>query len=224
MVLFEGKRLGKAFLDGKRRKFVFRRLSFSFPERGMYGVLGPSGCGKSTLLSLLSGLSAPDEGAILFSGRRICAFDDCEASRFRNEAIGMVFQHYNLLEGFSCYENVILPSLIKGKEAKKRADDLLKMVGLENKTGQDVSTLSGGQKQRVAICRALINSPKAVLCDEPTGALDKANAIHVMDILKTVSESRLVLLVSHDEELISSYLDGALHLPSGQMERRSDHG
>ena len=105
-----------------------------------------------------------------------------------------------------------------GEEQKKKAIGLLEAVGLIRKKDQDVATLSGGEKQRVSICRALINSPKALLCDEPTGALDKANAIHVMEILKKLSASRLILLVSHDKELIAPYLDGALFLPSGKIE------
>ena len=218
MILYQGKNVGKAFQDGKKRRFVFQRCSFSFPDIGMYGILGDSGSGKSTLLSLLSGLSKPDEGRIFFAGKSLDNLNEGGVSKFRNQDIGIVFQHYNLLNGFTCYENVILPSLLHGKEQKKKAIGLLEAVGLIRKKDQDVATLSGGEKQRVSICRALINSPKALLCDEPTGALDKANAIHVMEILKKLSASRLILLVSHDKELIGPYLDGALFLPSGKIE------
>ncbi len=139
--------------------------------------------------------------------------DERAMSSYRSKEIGLVFQHYNLLEGLTSKENVLLPYLISSsRKEKKKAENLLENVGLKEKVDQCVDTLSGGEKQRVAICRALINSPKILFCDEPTGALDKKNSIAIMELLNDVARQTLVILVSHDLELTRPYATGVLDL------------
>lgn len=212
MNLLELRDVGKHF-PSEGKKWVFRHLNFVFPCRGLFLICGPSGCGKSTLLSLLSGLSRPSEGNVYFQNRLINRMDERAMSSYRSKEIGLVFQHYNLLEGLTSKENVLLPYLISNsRKEKKKAENLLENVGLKEKVDQCVDTLSGGEKQRVAICRALINSPKVLFCDEPTGALDKKNSIAIMELLNDVARQTLVILVSHDLELTRPYATGVLDL------------
>ncbi len=212
--------VGKCFKDGSAKKWVFRHLTFSFPEKGMVGILGKSGCGKSTLLSLLSGLSSPSEGRISYSGRNLTSFHEKDWLEFRRREIGFVFQHYNLIPGLSVYQNVLLPSMIKGPaKQREKVDSLLKKVGILKKKTQCVDSLSGGEKQRAAICRALTNSPKMLLCDEPTGALDKDNSRGVAQLLSSISQTRLVIVVTHDEDLFKPFLTETFRLP---WERKAD--
>ena len=206
--------VGKCFKDGSTKKWVFRHLNFSFPEKGMVGILGKSGCGKSTLLSLLSGLSLPSEGKIFYLGKNLASFQEKDWLEFRRKEVGLIFQHYNLIPGLSVYQNVVLPSLIKGPmKGSQEAESLLRKVGLLDKKNRCVDVLSGGEKQRTAICRALINSPRILLCDEPTGALDKENSLSVAKLLKSIAQTRLVILVTHDEKLFKPFLTEAMHLP-----------
>ncbi len=204
--------LGKRFskVEGK---WVFRHLHYCFPDKGLYLIFGPSGCGKSTLLSILAGLAVPTEGKVYFQNKAISSMGEEGLSKYRGKGIGLVFQHYNLLEGLTSKENINLASLISCPSGKpKKAEELLESVGLKEKGKQSVDTLSGGEKQRVAICRAMINSPKVLFCDEPTGALDKKNSILIMDLLSRISKQALVVVVSHDIELTLPYADGTLDL------------
>lgn len=206
--------LGKRFSKGKGR-WVFRHIHYCFPDNGLYLICGPSGCGKSTLLSLLSGLAIPTEGKIYFQNKAISSMGEEGLSRYRGSDIGLVFQYYNLLEGLTSKENIDLAALIsRTYRSGKKSQRLLEEVGLKVKERQNVDTLSGGEKQRVAICRAMVNSPKVLFCDEPTGALDKKNSIMVMDLLSDISKKTLVVVVSHDIELTSLYANGTLDLGS----------
>lgn len=218
MKLFEARNLGKNFPNGKTRKWVFRHVDFALPEKGLISIEGKSGSGKSTLLNLLALLEKPDEGSVLFAGKRLSSLSEKEKLSFRQKGIGMVFQHYNLIEGATALENVSLASSFQGKEKKKEALSLLEKCGLKDKKSQNVNTLSGGEKQRVAICRALINHPLALLCDEPTGALDEKNSLLIMDLLKEISKTKLVVLVSHNHELVERYSDEILSLKEGKLD------
>ena len=210
MSLIQLKNIGKWVPDGKKKRWLFRHVNLNLPSKGFFAVSGPSGCGKSTFLSLLSGLSKPNEGKIKIGKSELTGFSSNQLSVYRQKVVGLVFQHYNLIDYLSALENVTLPGLFSGTEQKKlnkKAKELLFEVGLKGKEKQAVGSCSGGEKQRIAICRALINDPYVLLCDEPTGALDEASSETVMQILKRVSEKRLVVIVSHNQKLLDEYVD-----------------
>lgn len=210
MSLVQLKNVGKWVPDGKKKRWLFRHVNLSLPSKGFFAVSGPSGCGKSTFLSLLSGLSKPSEGKIKVGKAELNGFSSSQFSSYRQKIVGLVFQHYNLIEYLTALENIALPGSFHGADLKKmrsKAMRLLSEVGLSGKEGQIVGSCSGGEKQRIAICRALINDPYVLLCDEPTGALDEESSENVMRILKKASEKRLVVLVSHNQKLLDRYVD-----------------
>ena len=165
-------------------------------------VMGPSGCGKSTLLNLVAGLDVPDEGEITVAGVPVTGRTEDDLARMRRKHMGIVFQFFNLLEGMTVLENVVLPSVIAGrrrKMAETRARDLLDLLGIGDKAGAVPGVLSGGQRQRLAIARALANSPTLLLADEPTGALDSAGGAEIIELLRRLHASgQTIILVTHD--------------------------
>jgi lipoprotein-releasing system ATP-binding protein len=185
-------------------------------------IVGPSGAGKSTLLHMLGGLDRPTSGRVHVDGTDIYRLSDVRRASFRNSRIGFVFQFYHLLPDFTVLENVMMPALIgctdNSRDRKARAMDLLKTVGLENRSHHRPSELSGGEMQRAAIARALVNSPQILLCDEPTGNLDSKNRDAVYELLfKMKSGSGMTLvIVTHDGE-ISKRSDRAIHIKDGMV-------
>ncbi|HEY4378017.1 MAG TPA: ABC transporter ATP-binding protein, partial [Acidimicrobiales bacterium] len=178
-------------------------------ERGEFAALmGPSGCGKSTLLNLVAGLDQADEGTIALDGTRIDGQREDDLARMRRTHIGIVFQFFNLLEGMSALENVVLPAVVAGssrKRAEARARDLLDLLGLGDKAKAAPGTLSGGQRQRLAIARALANEPTLLLADEPTGALDSAGGDEIMELFRRLhAGGQTILLVTHDDEVAAA--------------------
>ena len=165
-------------------------------------VMGPSGCGKSTLLNLVAGLDVPDEGEITVAGEPVTGRTEDDLARMRRKHMGIVFQFFNLLEGMTVLENVVLPSVIAGrrrKMAETRARDLLDLLGIGDKASAVPGVLSGGQRQRLAIARALANSPTLLLADEPTGALDSAGGAEIIELLRRLHASgQTIILVTHD--------------------------
>lgn len=187
--MFEVRNLSKSFpIDGSRESVVLHEVSFTLPDKGFYFVIGKSGCGKSTLLNLLMGLMKPDEGSIFFEGKDVSKFNNAELSDYLKDDIGIIFQSYNLLNGYTVKENLKIASSIKGVDEKEKINTLLLRYGLYDKEDFLVDKLSGGEKQRLALIRALISSPKILFCDEPTGALDKANSLLLMEELRTLSK------------------------------------
>jgi putative ABC transport system ATP-binding protein len=164
--------------------------------------MGPSGCGKSTLLNLVAGLDVPDEGEITVAGEAVTGRTEDDLARMRRKHMGIVFQFFNLLEGMTVLENVVLPSVIAGrrrKMAETRARDLLDLLGIGDKASAVPGVLSGGQRQRLAIARALANSPTLLLADEPTGALDSAGGAEIIELLRRLHASgQTIILVTHD--------------------------
>ena len=200
--------------------YALKGVTFALPEKGMVALLGKSGSGKSTILNLIAGFLKPSKGSIRIDGISLGAMDDSQRADYRLSKIGFIYQHYNLLNGVSALENVMLPGLMKGKEkkAKEKARALLNRFGLSAKQNTKIDVLSGGEKQRVAICRALMNDPSLLLCDEPTGALDEKNAKATMEILKEVAKERLVLMVSHNQALVDEYCDRQIHIQEGRVD------
>ena len=166
-------------------------------------VMGPSGCGKSTLLNIVAGLDVPDEGSVAVAGQSLVGQTDSQLAVMRRNHVGIVFQFFNLLEGMSVLENVVMPALIAGtkrKAAETRARDLLDLLGIGDKAKQSPAALSGGQRQRLAIARALANEPTLLLADEPTGALDSAGGEEVLELFTRLhSGGQTILMVTHDQ-------------------------
>lgn len=211
------KNIDKSFDKNK----LFNNLSMSFPERGLIALCGPSGCGKTTLLNILSGLIKVDKGNIFHDTIDITSLDDDKLSIYRLKNYGFIFQDFKLFETETVFNNIALPldSLTRtsNRIKKRKIEDLLSLVHLEKKINQNVNLLSGGEKQRAAIARALINSPNVIFADEPTGSLDEKNADEVMNILKVVSSYSLVIMVSHDLDLVRKYANKIIHMEDGTI-------
>jgi putative ABC transport system ATP-binding protein len=184
-------------------------------------VMGPSGCGKSTLLNLIAGLDTPTDGEISVAGESLAGKDENDLAKMRRKHIGIVFQFFNLLEGMSVLENVTLPAVIAGmprKQAETRARDLLDLLGLADKAKNAPGVLSGGQRQRLAIARALANSPTLVLADEPTGALDSAGGVEVMELFRRLhKDGQTIMLVTHDVK-VAENADRIVKMRDGKIE------
>ena len=216
--MIELKNVYKSYKTGKKRYEVLKNVNLSFPDKGLLSILGPSGCGKTTLLNLIGGLDVPTSGEIIVNGKSTSKYRSRDWDNYRNNYIGFVFQNFNLLENNSVYNNVELTlrlSRVKRKNRKELVEKALQEVGIFHLANTKVKKLSGGERQRVAIARAIVNNPEIVLADEPTGSLDSATSIEIMEILKKLSENRLVLLVSHNIELVEKYSDHIIELNDG---------
>lgn len=167
--------------------------------------MGPSGCGKSTLLNVVAGLDRVDEGTIDVAGERITGRDDDWLARFRRRHVGIVFQFFNLIDGVSALENVVLAAMLGGvrrRAAESRARDLLDLLGLGDRAGQMPAALSGGERQRLAIARALVNEPTLLLTDEPTGALDSDGGQEVLELFRRLhARGQTIIMVTHAEDV-----------------------
>ncbi len=185
--------------------------------------MGPSGSGKSTLLAILGALEAPSSGTVMLDGKNPFALSEPDLAKFRNEKIGFVFQDHCLLPQCTVFENVSIPTLVGASDAgaAERAKSLLDQVGLSARLGHLPSQLSGGEKQRVAIARALIREPRLLLCDEPTGNLDRKSADAVADLLLDLHRRRetILILVTHSDKLAARVPVG-YELVDGRLERR----
>ncbi len=222
MPLLELKNVTKIYkTNDSRIKYALKNFSIMLPSSGLVALVGKSGSGKSTLLNLISLLDNPSEGKIYFNKEDISKWKDKRKTKYHNQDIGMIFQHYQLLEDHSAIYNIMLPSLILGvKESRAKEDAITLLEGInfpKKLYEQKVSNLSGGEKQRVAILRSFINNPKIILADEPTGALDSNNSLAIMDILKNASKKKLVIIVSHNQSLVERYADRIISIKDGKL-------
>ena len=195
-------------------------FSYSFLNRGLVGIYGDSGCGKTTLLNLIGGIDTLTSGDILIDNKSLTKFKNKELDAYRNQEIGFIFQDDNLIDNLNVFENVSLAlSLrkINNKRRKELVSESLKEVGILDKEKKYPSELSGGEKQRVTIARALIKKPRIILADEPTGSLDKENSFEIMKILKELSKKYLVIVVSHDENLLNEFSDEIIKIAKGKI-------
>lgn len=214
------KNIVKDYGQGSEVFHALNGVSLSFGEKGFVAILGHSGCGKTTLLNILGGLDRPTSGNMIVDGKDTSSFSTNDFDSYRNFKIGFIFQEYNLLPEMSALNNVKIALDIRrvGKEsADKLARTALKKVGLENKADNKPHQMSGGQCQRVSIARAIVGNPSIILADEPTGALDSKSGRDVMEILKSISKDRLVIMVTHNEELAKQYTDRIIRLSDGKV-------
>ena len=200
---------------------VIHDITLELPERGLVVLLGPSGSGKTTLLNVLGGLDKVQSGSIEFEKQIINRYSSRVWDEIRNKDVGYIFQNYNLLKGLTVYDNIALTlnmvGVVDKDEIDKRIDYILSNIGMGNFRKRRAFQLSGGQQQRVAIARALAKNPKVIIADEPTGNLDSKNTIDIMNIIKKISKTKLVVLVTHEEELADFYADRVIKLKDGQI-------
>jgi putative ABC transport system ATP-binding protein len=200
---------------------ALRGVDLTLGDGEFVAIMGPSGCGKSTLLNLVAGLDTADDGEIVLAGEQVTGKTEDELARMRRRHIGIVFQFFNLLEGMTVLENVVLPAMIAGtkrKAAETRARDLLDLLGLGDKAGEVPAVLSGGQRQRLAIARALANEPTLLLADEPTGALDSDGGREVLELFKRLhADGQTILLVTHNDE-VAEAADRIVRMRDGRVE------
>lgn len=214
------KSITKQYLAGSQTVDALRGITVGFRKSEFVSILGPSGCGKTTLLNIIGGLDRYSSGDLTINGRSTKSFSDADWDTYRNHSIGFVFQTYNLIPHQSVLTNVELALTISGvskTERKRRAVEALEKVGLGDQLTKRPNQLSGGQMQRVAIARAIVNNPDILLADEPTGALDTATSVQIMDILKEIARDRLVVMVTHNAELAEAYSSRIIRLKDGQI-------
>ncbi|MDR3186746.1 MAG: ABC transporter ATP-binding protein/permease [Christensenellaceae bacterium] len=195
-------------------------ISLDFRKAELVAVLGPSGCGKTTLMNIIGGLDRATSGDILLNERSTKLFNDSDWDNYRNKKIGFIFQNYYLIPHLSVLSNVELALTIAGvskTERTKRATEALTKVGLSDQLSKNPNQLSGGQMQRVAIARALVNNPEILLADEPTGALDTTTSSSIMELVKEISENKLVIMVTHNPELADKYSTRIIKMVDGQI-------
>mgnify|MGYP001202063080 FL=1 len=199
---------------------VLKGVSISVDEGDYVSIIGPSGSGKSTLMTILGCLSQATSGTYLLDGEEVGKIRDTELSRIRNEKIGFVFQAFHLLPGVSAFDNVMMPLIYCNKtpaDAKERARQVLIRVGLEDRMYHTPGQLSGGEQQRVTIARSLINDPKIILADEPTGNLDSKNGAEIMSVFDHLNaEGRTIIIITHDP-IVSEHARRILTLRDGQI-------
>jgi putative ABC transport system ATP-binding protein len=213
--------LEKGFVKSKDTISIFERLDLSIPSRDFVAVMGPSGSGKTTLLNLLGGIDRPDAGEVHVNGTRIDGMGEGELARWRAANIGFIFQFYNLMPMLTAAQNVELPLLLtKLGKSKRRAhvETALKVVNLTDRAKHYPREMSGGQQQRVAIARAVVSDPKLLLCDEPTGDLDRATADEILTTLQILHRDlgKTIVMVTHDPAA-ARYARRTLHLDKGHF-------
>ena len=210
----------KEYPAGNGKVDALKGISLTFRKSEFVSILGPSGCGKTTMLNILGGLDQYTSGDLIINGKSTKGFDDREWDAYRNHSVGFVFQSYNLIPHQTVLQNVELALSLSGvskTERRQRATKALEEVGLGDQLKKKPSEMSGGQMQRVAIARALVNNPDIILADEPTGALDTETSVQVMDILKTVAENRLVVMVTHNPDLAEKYSSRIIRMLDGKI-------
>lgn len=204
MTILETRDVSKSYLIGNRAIKVLDAVSLAVSKGEFLVVKGESGSGKSTLLTILSGLDRPDQGRVLIEGSDITDLNEDALAPLRNATFGFVFQSFHLIPSLTALENVMFPAELKGDtEARVKAEALLHRVGLAGRSSSFPHQLSGGEKQRCAICRALINGPRIIFADEPTGNLDSVNGAAVLELLLELKRERdtTLLLVTHSPEI-----------------------
>ncbi len=222
MSLIQIKNLRKTYEMGSEKVHALRSITMEVDKNEYVALMGPSGSGKSTLMNLLGCLDTPTSGEYLLNGKKVSNMDDNELAEIRNKDIGFVFQTFNLLPRLTALQNVALPLIYAGTSKSKRIEkaiEVLNIVGLGDRIDHKPNELSGGQRQRVAIARALVNGPAIILADEPTGNLDTATSIEIMEIFeKLYDKGNTIILVTHEPD-IAMHAHRIIKLKDGLIEK-----
>lgn len=219
--MLELKGIKKSYNTNDFNQVALENINLTFRKNEFVSILGPSGSGKTTLLNIIGGLDNYTEGNLIINGKTTKGFKDKNWDSYRNTFIGFIFQNYNLINHISVYKNVEMALTLSGINIKKRRKlviHALRKVGLENHAYKKPSELSGGQMQRVAIARALVNDPNIILADEPTGALDSKTSIQIMELIKEISKDKLVIMVTHNDDLAKKYSTRIIKLKDGKVQ------
>ena len=219
--LIEVKGVNKTYQRGGETLVVLDDLNLGVPEGDFLALMGPSGSGKSTLLNLIGGLDTPTDGEVVIKGQHLENLKASSLSRWRANNVGFIFQFYNLLPVLTANKNVEIPLLLTNLSASKRKEHVstaLNVVGLSDRGGHKPNELSGGQQQRVAIARALVSDPDILVCDEPTGDLDRDTATEILDLLQILNRDhgKTILMVTHDP-VAANFAKRTLHLDKGRL-------
>lgn len=218
--MLQCKNIMKDYVSGDEIVHALKGVSLSFREHEFVSILGQSGCGKTTFLNIIGGLDHYTSGDLIINGKSTKDYSDKDWDTYRNHQVGFVFQSYNLIMHQSVLSNVELALTLTGvnkEERRKRAIEALNKVGLSNQIHKKPTQMSGGQMQRVAIARAIVNNPDIILADEPTGALDSATSVQIMEILKEISKDKLVIMVTHNPQLADEYSSRIIRLKDGSL-------
>lgn len=221
MEILKIKNLSKIYGKGETQVKALDNVSFTVEKGQFLAIVGPSGSGKSTLLHILGGVDKATSGSVVIDNTDISQLDETALAIFRRRQIGLVYQFYNLIPILTVEENLTLPLLLDGRKPDKRiVDDLLKRLGLSERTGHLPNQLSGGQQQRVSIGRALINNPAIMLADEPTGNLDSENSRDIVNLLRYFNKeyNQTVIIITHDERIALS-ADRVISIEDGKIVR-----
>ena len=215
-------KVNKYFNKGKKNQIhVIDNTSIDFGANGMVALLGPSGCGKTTLLNAIGGLDKVNGGEIFVNGKSIAKGRTGKKDAIRNEYIGYIFQNYNLVDDMTVYDNVAIVLKMLGVKDKDEIEEkvryVLEKVGMWRYRKRFAGMLSGGERQRVGIARAIVKNPPIIIADEPTGNLDSKNTLEVMNIIKAISKDKLVILVTHEENLANFYATRIIRLRDGKV-------
>ena len=219
--MVEVRNVTKSYERGKQKIEVLHRLSLDIPKGDFVALMGPSGSGKTTLLNLIGGLDQPTQGEVVVGGERIDRLARGALARWRARNVGFVFQFYNLMPVLTAEGNVELPLLLTKLSAAQRRKNVavaLEVVGLTDRARHKPKELSGGQEQRVAIARAIVSDPQLLVCDEPTGDLDRATADEILKLLQALNRQhgKTIVMVTHDPKA-AEFANRTLHLDKGQM-------
>jgi putative ABC transport system ATP-binding protein len=219
--LMSCRNIEKTYVKGREKVKVLSGINLDVADGEFLALMGPSGSGKTTLLNLMGGLDQPTSGEILMKGRKLQDLSSNELARWRSQNVGFIFQFYNLLPVLNARNNVALPLLLtslSSGQRRKKAQTALKVVGLENRARHKPRELSGGQQQRVAIARAIVSDPKLLVCDEPTGDLDRTTADEILDLLQALNRDfgKTIIMVTHDPKA-AERAGRLLHLDKGQL-------
>lgn len=223
--MLEVKHIKKSYKTGDFVQHALKNVNLKFRKSEFVAILGPSGSGKTTLLNIVGGLDRYDQGDLIINGKSTKHFKDKNWDSYRNNCIGFIFQSYNLISHISVLDNVEMGMTLSGvsqRERKKKALAVLKKVGLEKHAHKKPNQLSGGQMQRVAIARALANDPDIILADEPTGALDSATSVQIMELIKEIAQDKLVIMVTHNPDLAKDYASRIVEMKDGEIQSDSN--
>jgi putative ABC transport system ATP-binding protein len=225
--LVEIRQLTKAYVRGKQVLEVLHGINLDIPEGDFVALMGPSGSGKTTLLNLIGGIDSPTSGELKINGQRIDDLSGDELALWRANTVGFIFQSYNLMPVLTAQKNVELPLLLtdmNASERKHRANIALQLVGIADRASHKPNELSGGQQQRVAIARALVSDPRILICDEPTGDLDRKTADEVLTLLQQLNREfgKTIVMVTHDPKA-AEYAKHTVHLDKGSLVSEASH-